>query len=438
MKWPFQTKAAPVRELSEAPKQPQVIYLNNGTGIGIIEHRDHIAMENAMRHPIIHRALDKLALSVQQARWEVVVDKYAAKADQAGKAGVIKDLQALLDSPNPEMTPAQLRYWMTLNYAGYGRVPLKIGFSATKPTVANGIYPLEVAKTIAVINDRGAVDSYKYGMGEGAQTWPSRRTWKPGARDGFVSQIWKPGLKGYQNREDVNSPLTSIGLPAQVITSLLIRAFKTANGQPNVRYLVTCSRTLTAPQKDALKKYLNDDHGPEGPDSGRVPILQNAGDVEIHKLDNDLSDIHSKMPSDDMARLIFGAFGIPIALAGMGAADGAKFAGNYEASQAAFWNDTVIPAYLNPILQGMTQILCPAGVAIVPDYDTIPALVAARTISMREMAQVNFLTTNEKREHFGWGPTTEITPIAPPPNQSMESANGLTTPKPPTEADNNA
>jgi hypothetical protein len=109
-----------------------------------------------------------------------------------------------------------------------------------------------------------------------------------------------------------------------------------------------------------------------------------------------------------MARLIFGGFGIPIALAGMGAADAAKFASNYVESRSAFWEDTIVPGYISPIAVGLTQALCPVGLVIVPDLDSVPAMMAARLTSMKDLQGVLFLTTSEKRELFGYEATTLI------------------------------
>jgi len=408
----FRQKAAPERSIADAPVQPDVFYLNSETGVAILRADDYVSMENALRHPIIYRALQKIAEAVQQVRWITEVDPYAPASDRAGKSRVITEIQSLLDHPNPDLTAAQLRYWLALNYAGYGRVAFKLAFSAVHPERATGIYPLESKLVQVKLNERGIVSAYIYGLGVEAKEWPSRVTWKPGAKDGFVGQIWKPGLKGYQNRDDVISPLRAIGLPADVIKHLLIRAIKSASGHPNVRYMVTCSKTLTAPQLEALKKHLAADSVSGGVGSGSVPVLQNAGDIEIHKLDNDLSDIHSKVPSDDMARLIFGAFGIPLAVSGIGASDAAKFTGNFGDSRLSFWQDTVLPAYIEPIFQGLSALLCPPGVRIVADVDSIPTMVEARINAMRSISFVSFLTTNEKRQLFGWKATTEL-PASP-------------------------
>lgn len=402
--WPFnQQKAAPVRSATEAPSSPTFIYLNNGQAAAILSWSDAVAAQEAMKHPIIYRALNKIAESVQQMRWFAEIDPRADASDRSGKSAVIKDLQGVLDSPNEDMSPAMLRYWMALNYASYGRVPLNVRFSAMKPDRPNGLYPLEAQYVAAKSNARGMVDGYEYGMGETKQTFVARGKWVANTKNGFVDQIWKPSLRGYQHRDEKNTPLTSIGLPAQVIKSLMLRAIRSAEGHPNCRYMVIAEKELTAQQSLKLTNYLNNDFATEGNNSGGVPVLKNMGNVVIHKLDNDLSDIHSKMPSDDMARLIFGAFGIPIALAGMGAADSAKFAGNFDGSRLAFWQDTIIPGYIEPLFQGLTRMICPPGVRISADLDSVPALMAGRIAAMKDAAGVTFLTDAEKRELFGWG-----------------------------------
>lgn len=405
----FFTKAKPERSITDAPVQPQVMYLNSGLAVALVKWDDKIAAAQAMRHPIVHRAMDKIASSVQQVRFLVQEDPYATASERRDKATQRNYIQTVLNSPNDEMAAPQFRYWMGLVYAAYGRVPMRVTTRAMDPLVANAIYPLDAAYVYAKQNGRGQITHYEYGQGDTKETYPSLTTYRQAPTPGgFAMQLWRPGLKGYQHKDDANNVLQSIGLPAQVIKSLLLRTIATAEGHPNVRYLVTCEKTLTDPQKEALKKHLNEDHGPGGPDAGKVPILQNVGNIQIHTLDNDLSDIHTKMPSDDMARLIFGAFGVPIALAGMGAADAAKFASNYAESRTAFWQDTIVPSYVSPIAEGLTRALCPAGLVVVPDLDTVPAMMHARLAGMKELKDVTFLTTTEKRALFGYEQTAAL------------------------------
>lgn len=400
------TKASSGERASKTPTSPEIVYLNNGSAMAILQWNEHIAAEAAMSHVVIRRALHKIASSVQQVGWIAAIDPLASAADQQNKEGVIRDINAFLSSPHDELAPDMMRYWMALNFALYSRIPIKVSFMATKPLVPLGIWPLEAKYVYAKYDKRGRVDKYEYGTSDTKQVFRSRQA--AGRGQDFITQLWRPGLTGRQSRTDTNSPLNTIGLPAQVIKSLLIRAINTAEGHPNVRYLVTADGKLTDQQKVAIKTHLNDDHGLAGIEAGRIPILNNVAGFQIHTLDNDLSDIHSKMPMDDMSRLIFGAFDIPIALAGIGAADASKFAGNYDESRAAFWEDTIVPMYVSPIFGGLTEALCPPGVCIKPNYDKVPAMQMRRVANMKAVSGVEFLTTNEKRAMFGFEPSTEL------------------------------
>lgn len=404
------SKALPQRGPTDAPKHPQIVYLNGGVGAMIVTWNDYIQAEAALRHPVISRGINKIAESVQQARFVAVEDERAPPAQRSGKKTLIDDLQALLDSPNDNMSSPQFRYWMSINWTCYGRVPIRFGVSGMDRTRVNGMYPLEARLTKSHLDQRGAVKWYEYGQNSDTQRYDSHHTWlgKASKGGGYADQIWRVGLRGYQHKDDRNNVLCSIGLPAEVIRLLLVRAAQTAAGHPNVRYLVTTSRTLTDKQKEAVRKHLNGDHGVDGGESGKIPILNNAADVTIHKLDNDLSDIHSKVPVDDMTRMIFGALGIPIALAGLGAADAAKFAGNFKESRMSFWQDTIVPGHLTPLSWGLTDFLCPPGVCIKPDLDHVPAMQEARAQSMKDVQDIRFLTTTEKRAMFGLDPNDAL------------------------------
>ena len=116
------------------------------------------------------------------------------------------------------------------------------------------------------------------------------------------------------------------------------RAYDTASGHPNIKYVITSDKTLTKQQVDALKEHL-EKSGPGESGSGNVLFLYNTK-IEVHMMDNKLGDIHSKIPLDDMTRIIAGVFGVPVALLGLSNADSAKYSNNYEQSRLALWQDT--------------------------------------------------------------------------------------------------
>ena len=404
--WPFTTKSVADRKPTDAPVEPSVIYLRDGTAVAVTQWSARMQAEAAMAHPVVYRALSKIAESVQQFEWMVEVDEKYEGTRVADFEARRKAIAEVLVSPNDEMTPAMMRYWIGLGYATYGRVPFRVSISGRNPSCPSGLFPMQVADLSAHYTERGSVRQYEYGKGEKKQTYLSRQSWEPGDTRGFVDQIWRPSLSGcgrdiYSNS---NSPLMAVGMPSQVVQYLILRALNSAKGVPNVKYIVTTDGNLTAQQQDSLRRKINQDHAVDGDLSGNIMLLTHAGKIEVTKVSNDMSDIHSKVPADDMSRMIFSAFGIPLALAGIGASDGAKFAGNFSESRLAFWEDTIIPGYVEPIVQGLTAMLCPPGLKIVANYDSIPAIQHGRASSMKCVSDISFLTTTEKREMYGFAP----------------------------------
>lgn len=390
-------KAAPVRDPNATPKSPFGAWGRNQRRL--VEYNNVIAAHRALQHPIVFRCLNKIATSLQQVSWYAEADPDVVASERAN-ATTIKALNALLQSPNDNMAPDQLRFWMALSYAVYGRAPFKVGLGVQG--VANGIYPLDAAFVKADIDSRGQIVRYKYGNLEDPTILPSKA--KAGEGKNFIAEIATPSLAGtLETGRNINA-LGAIGLPAEVAEMLLKRAWDTASGHPNMKYIITSEKTLTDKQRDAIKEHI-EEAAPDGEESGNILFLYNTA-IEVHKLDNDLKDIHSKMPLDDMSRMIAGAFGIPISLLGLGAADGAKFAGNYIESRQSFWEDTIVPCYCTPIATGLTSALCPYGARIRFDLDSIDAIQDSRAARSQKLETVSFLTNDEKREIAGYAQLT--------------------------------
>lgn len=391
-------KRAPIRNPNDDP----VRAIRRGSRANetpVISYAQKVMANDAMLHPFVFRCLHKIAASAQTVSWYATQDT-SLPANQRASAGDIKRLNELLNSVNDTYDPAMLRYWMALTFACFGRVPFKIGVSPINQ-MPNGVYPLRADYVKRVYNSFGRAQALKYGT-ENPEVIPLRGRQALG--EAYAYEIFTPNLSANTDEQDYCfSPLYSIGLPAAIIQKLMERAFDTATGHPNSKYIVAADKTLTTKQIGEMEEFL-EESAAGGSESGNVLALHNVGKLDVHKLDNDLSDIHSKMPLDDMARMIAGAYGIPVSLVGLGAADGAKFANNYEASRLSFWEDTMIPVYLNPIETGMTGALCPPGAVIRFDHDTIPALSMARATKAKELKDVDFLTKEEKRELIGYGP----------------------------------
>lgn len=395
----FLRKAAPVRNPADVPKNPISVW--NGIPRSFISYESIVSAEAALQHPIVYRMLNKLATSVQSVKFIAVADKSVnVKAKPSDAA--LQRVQDLLDSPNDSMTQSQFLYWATINFACYGRIPFKIGTGVEKH--ANGIYPLEARFVFANVDDRGQIDGYKYGISDGqvSQTLPTRkRAEKNGTTEkGWVSEIYTPNLAGNHNTSHTHgaslSPLAAIGLPVQVTRLLLQRAADTASGAPNTKYIVSGDKTVTKSQEKAIRNHM-EEAAPGGETASDVLFLFNTT-VKVDELKNDLSDIHSKMPLDDFTKIIAGSFGIPVPLLGLTSADAAKFSGNYAEARQSFWEDTLIPSYLEPMAQGLTQAICPPGILVKADLDSVQAIIAIRAARAAALSAITFLTNDEKRE----------------------------------------
>lgn len=352
---------------------------------------------NALDHPVIYRCVNKIATSVGFVDWYVErIDDYkgAHVSDEQ-----IQYLNNLLQDPNDGMTAQQLRYWMALNMALNARVPYLITQSSMRNL--QGIYPLDGQYLSKELSSTGIAESYIY------ETGTFKKVYKTGvavrraqSAEPYVEELYLPNLSGFNYKGVDASALRAMGLPASVITYLMQRCVDTASGRPNVDYIVSTERTLTHEQEIALRERL-DEAKAGGEVSGDILILHNTK-IQVTELKNDMSDIHTKVPVDDMTRMIAGLFGIPVALMGLGAADGSKFAGNYVESRLTFWEDTIVPGYLTPMAHSLTRAICPPGARLRFDLDSIPALQAGRASLAKELSGVQFLTKNEKRELLGF------------------------------------
>src|SRR5262245_42045240 len=399
-------KRKPDRPETDEPLSP--IYIVAGQSVRFLSSVAIMTAEEAQRKsPQLYRITNYISSAVQSVPWFVEKDPDVSPSNQPGEQSTsrIKALNDLLKSPNDNFNAPQFRYWLTLNLMLYARAHFKVGV-ATNGT-PNGLYSLAAKHVRGVLNSRGVVDKYEYGQGENKVILPTRRTAeKTGGNQAYAAEVSFPSLTGLVEYNKTPAAIESIAYPIAIMHALMQRALDTASGHPNVKYIITAEKTLTKAQKEALKQHLEQSAaGEEG--SGEVLFLYNT-EIKVHKLDNELSDIHSKIPMDDMTRQVAGVFGLPIALLGLGSADAAKYASNYMESRLSFWQDTIVPCYLVPIATAMTAAICPPGARVCFDLDAIPALWEGRANLGERLSKVTCLTTSEKREILGFGPTDII------------------------------
>lgn len=376
-------------------------------------YAEAVRAERAMVHPVIFRCLHRIGLAMSGINWYAAPDPDLPASQRASQAAC-SEMNTVLNRPTPEMTGALWRYWAAIAFAAYGRIPVKVGVDLFKDA-PNAFWPLDPSKTNEKRSGALELQGYDYGTAQDGVFMPTRmkadRRVSGYPKQSFAFQVVRPPVSGSMLGARATSPLQALGLPADIVLMLMQRAHDTASGHPNSKYIIATEKGLTALQAATLSETV-DNRTVDGDESGNILLLQNTS-VQVHKLDNNLSDLHSKMPADDMARHICGTFGIPVSLMGFGAADGAKFASNYQESRLAFYEDTMIPEYCTPVADAMSDAL-PKGMVLMFDYDRMPVMQARRAAVAKDLETPTFLSRNEKREILNLGPMAgenELPPI---------------------------
>lgn len=374
-----------------------------------VSYKSAIKADEAMRNPISYRCIDKIGLAVQSVSWYVEDENNPAPLNSMSRNqdAKVQALEKVLNDPNPSMTGAQLRYWMAITYAVYGRVLLKIGVLNGR---INAIYPLDPAAVEIKTDIYGNITQFIYGTASEKTTMPSFQTVRRDSQgrplSSFAVQIVKPNLSPLTDILGGNTALNSIGIPSDIVNLLLQRAHDTADNNPNVRHVIVTDPMMTIDEEDRLRDNLDNSKVGES-DSGDIMVLRGSN-AQLMTLDDGLSDLHKKVPLDDMGRMIAGAFGVPVALLGFAGVDGSKFANNYIESRLSFFEDTIIPGYVVPLEDALTSFLTEDGYRVKFDRDTIPALQERRIETAVELSKVTFLSDDEKRELAGFMPRGRI------------------------------
>ena len=256
----FFQKKKPERTDAEEPMSP--IYVMGGQSVRFLSGVAVATADVAQREsPQLYRITNFIASSVQSVPWYCEEDPTTENITDRASPGKIKKINELLKSPNDNYTAQQLQYWIALNLMLYARAHFKVGINSSGDP--NGIYPLAAKFMRGVLNARGVVEKYEYGMGEQKSTFPSRRTAERRASaslpmNSYAAEIAFPSLTGLVEYNKAPAAIESLSVPLQIIKALMQRALDSASGHPNVKYVITAEKTITRQQKEALTKHLEE------------------------------------------------------------------------------------------------------------------------------------------------------------------------------------
>jgi len=177
-------------------------------------------------------------------------------------------------------------------------------------------------------------------------------------------------------------------------------------GRPSGAFVVKPSEygpSLSDRQRDALTRDMRKAY--EGAtNAGRILFLE--GDFDWKEMGLSLKDLDFIEGKNLSAREIAQAFGVPPMLVGI---PGDATFSNYKEARYHLWEDTILPL-MDLIIGSLNHWLSPHykdALRISYDADRIPALALRREASWAKIAEVNFLTVNEKRHAVGYGDLPE-------------------------------
>lgn len=127
---------------------------------------------------------------------------------------------------------------------------------------------------------------------------------------------------------------------------------------------------------------------------GGIPLK-----VEYKQTKAEFNNIFNPEIRDNAVREIYSCFDYPELLAG-GSGTSATYENQKEARKY-FWQDGVIPVYLNVIQRAFVSFF---GVDVRPVLDNVPALMDIRRDQMSAYNGIEWLTINEKRAANGYAP----------------------------------
>lgn len=175
-------------------------------------------------------------------------------------------------------------------------------------------------------------------------------------------------------------------------------------GRPSGAFVIKPSNYgLTDRQREALARDIR--HAYQGSsNAGRILFLE--GDFDWKEMGLSLKDLDFIEGKNLSAREIAQSFGVPHMLVGV--PGDATFA-NYKEARYHLWEDTILPL-MDLLVESFNQWLphhYKEPLRIGYDADRIPALALRREASWAKIAQVDFLTVNEKRHAVGYGDLPE-------------------------------
>jgi HK97 family phage portal protein len=239
-------------------------------------------------------------------------------------------------------------------------------------------------------------EGYEYTVGA------TRKIFKVDSETGFSNilhiKLFNP-LDDWYGMSPVESIMGSINQHNAIAQQNI--SFLQNGGRPSGALMYNSS--LDQQKRNDLKNNLKNLYE-GGRNAGKILLLEgNFEWKEMGLSPKDLDFISGKEVASNEIAL---AFGIPPIL--IGSMSSATFA-NYKEARYNFWEETIIPILniMSGELSNWFKELFDTDLTFWYDLDSIPALSKRRESEWNKISGAEFLTTNEKREAFGYPPLAE-------------------------------
>lgn len=334
-----------------------------------------LLLEQLQRHPLAFMCLRMIAWQAAQARMVAY--------DVDGE--INEEITAILDNPNPDMSGEEYRRMMYLSLGGIGDA-----FSTEFNNAQNQleeIWPIRADNMVEHTNQRGALTSWSYQPGNGRKKilqpeqvmhikhgWIDMGTWGVGSASPLHAALkywdgyhdWNNSLlDGAQGVSEILALDSDEPLPEKAFEDIMrgLGAFKLAAQQGKVG-----SRMMLNAKVKSVSRGVNP------------------------------SELQVTEWFDRLTKSILNGFQVPPILLNIG--EGITYE-NQRQARLSFWEDTLIPGYVNILAGGLSRFL---GVTVKADLSGVPAIADAQCDRAVKVSSISHMTINEKRKTQGLPP----------------------------------
>ena len=331
-------------------------------------------VESLRCHPLAFSCIRMISSQAAQARMIAYNDD----------GSVDERLTAVLDGPNPDYSGSDFRQMAYMSLAGLGNFAAMAERSGLNDIVE--LWPNRIDRMEYKLDGKGGIANWTYRYGGKKQTLSPedvmhiRHQWIDMEQWGrSTASTQGANLKYHDGYNDWNNRLLD---GAQGISEI---------------YGLDSDEPLTPKQAEQIAATFNQFRLKSQMGMVGARALVNA---KIKSISRGVSPEEMQVTEwfDRLTRSILQGFGIPSVLFDIG--EGATYENQKEA-RASFWEDTLIPLYVDVLAGGLTRL---TGKTVKADIDSVPALVIRRMERWKCVDGLTSWTLNEKREAQGKPP----------------------------------